>query len=395
MTDPLASVVIPVGSDAKLLGQCLDRVRRQDFKKKEIIVVCDPRAGDLASIPAGSEELRVIRQRRPSELGHLINSGMRAARGHVKVLLMPHCIPVGSGWLRVMVEPFERDEVGVVVSQCFPLERLEPGLPARLLDSVDPPQRRSKRAELAPQESVSHRCDAYRASLLADIGYFASDGLDGSGQAIDMSIKVADAGYSILLSHAAVAAYNVPESHRRLGAVLRKAIDYGRWDALLDRLYDLSWLNAGVFAAALLSLVLLPVAALSLSAALLLSIFIFAWGAFLVLRMPIVGWECPLAVVNFAAYVGVVLLARDDWAPGLFGRQTHPAIIRQWCWLAAITASNLLLVARVALRGALRTCRQHRGVLYALPVFLLGMIWWLLAGVGYLQGRLLGRRTGD
>ncbi|MHC4788295.1 MAG: glycosyltransferase, partial [Planctomycetota bacterium] len=387
--DPLASVVIPVGPDAEFLGKCLDRVRRQDFKKKEIIIVCDAGAADLASIPEGSEELRVIREREPAELSRLINDGMRAARGHVKVLLMPHCIPVGNGWLRVMVEPFERDEVGVVVSQCFPLERSEPGLAARLLDSVDPPERRAHRGGPSPLRVVSHRCDAYRASLLADIGYFAGNGLAAPGQAIDASIKVADAGYSIVLSEGAVAAYNAPRRRRSLARVLATALEYGRSDAMLDRLYDLSWLNAGVLAAALLSLLLLPVAALSLPVALALSIGLFIWAGFLGLRLPVLGWECPLAVFNFAAYVGVILLIRDDWRPGLFGLQTHPAVIRQWCWLAALAGSNLALVTRLALRGALRSCRSLRGLAYAVPVFVLGMAWWLLAGVGYLGGRLL------
>ncbi|MHC4789400.1 MAG: glycosyltransferase family 2 protein, partial [Planctomycetota bacterium] len=324
MKDPLASVVIPVGADSELLGRCLDRVRRQDFPKKEIIVVCSPQAADLPSIPEGSEELRVIRERRPADLGHLINTGMRAARGHVKILLMPHCVPVGNGWIRIMLEPFEDDEVGVVISQCFPLERRDPGLAARLLDSVDSPERRRAKAGPAPQQTVSNRCDAYRASLLADIGYFAGGGLNGAAQAIDASVKIADAGYSIVLSGGAVAAYNAPQSRRRLGRVLREALEYGRSDASLDRLYELCWLNAGVCAAALLSLFLLPVAALNLPVAVILGMAIFAWGFFLALRIPLLGWECPVAVVNFAGYVALILLIRDGWSPELLGKQVHP-----------------------------------------------------------------------
>ncbi len=395
MKDPLASVVIPVGPDAELLGQCLDRVARQDFSKKEVIVVCDPRAGDLASLPAGSEDVKVMRERHPAGVARLINSGMRAARGHVKILLMPHCIPVGTGWIRSMVEPFENDEVGVVVSQCLAHDRNGPGLPSRLLDTVDPPQRRNVGAGPAPQQVVGHLCDAYRASLLADVGYFQDDGLSEPGQAADISIKVADAGYTILLSDSAVATYNVPQNRRRLGAALKKALDYGSSDAVLDKLYDLHWLNAGVFAVALLSLVLLPVALVNLPVAWIVGFGIFIWAWFLAVRMPLLHWECPVAVLNAASYILIVLLIRADWWPAVFGKSVHPAILRQWSWLAAVTGSCLLLVVGAAFRSALRVCRQPGGLLYALPVFVLGVLWWLLAGAGYLRGRLLAPSRKD
>lgn len=391
MKEPLASVVIPVGTDSESLGQCLDKVARQDFESKEVIIVCDPRVGDLASLPRGSRQFRVIKERKPCTVARLVNSGMRAARGQFKILLMPHCIPVGDGWITSMIKPFEDDQVGVVVSQCFALDRTGPGLPARLLDSIDPQQRRSTKPGLSRQQVVSHLCDAYRASLLADIRYFEANDLASAGEAIDVSIKIADAGYSIVLSDAAVAAYNVPESRRRLLDVMLKAFEYGYTDAVLDRLHDLRWLNAGVLAGALLSLCLLPVAALSLPTAMILSLVLFAWGGFLALSLPLLRWECPVAVLNFAVYLTIILLIRQDWWPSFFGKAIHPAVIRQWCWLAALAGSYLLLVLHASLRGALRTCRRPRGVRYAVPVLFLSMPWWLLAGLGYLRGRLLRR----
>ncbi len=395
MKDPLASVVVPVSTDFRSLGQCLESLVRQDFENKEIIVVCDPRAREAASLPQAAKNLRIIREKDPCTTDQLINSGMRAARGQVKILLMPHCIPVGNGWIRSMVEPFDSDEVGAVVSQCFAMGRTESGLPAQLLESIDPQQRRSSRPGLSPQRAVSHLCDAYRASLLADIHYFRGGHMASPGQAIDISIKIADAGYSVVLTDAAVASYNVPERHRRLRGVMREAWLYGYTDAVLDRLYDLRWLNSGVFAAALISLLLLPLAVLSLPAAVILSIALLVWGGFLALRAPLVHWECPVAILNFAAYAAVVLLIRDDWWPGLFGKERHPAIIRQWCWLGTLTGSYLLLVLYSGLQQAARTLRRPRGALYAIPVLLLSVPWLLLAGLGYLRGRVQRRAKAE
>ena len=394
MEDPLVSIVIPVGPDCDSLGQSLDRVMHQDFPKKEVIVVCDPRSPCADTVPKGSEELRVMRLKQPRSPGELINDGMRAARGHVKVLLRPYCTPIGAGWLSSLVAPFENDDVGAVVSQCVAAPECAAGLPARLLDSADPPLRRNTEGRPVPQATVSHLCDAYRASLLADVGYFQVDGLRSPGDAIDMSIKLADAGYSILLSDQAVVSYHAPAERTRLRGAMARALDYGSADAVLDKLYDLHWLNAGVLAAALLSLTLLPLALLSLPLAVAVSLLMLVWGAFLTLRLPVLGWECPVLILNVATYVGIMMLVRDEWAPGVFGRTIHPAILRQWCWLAALTASYGVLVGRVALRGAVRAARRPGGLRYAVPILFLGAAWWLLAGVGFVQGRFPGLRGG-
>ncbi len=387
----LVSVVIPVVPGSHSLGQCLEKVVRQDFPNKEVIVVCAPGAADAASLPTRTKGVRVIREREPSTLARLVDSGMRTARGQFRILLMPHCVPVGDGWMRNMVAPFEDEQVGAVVSQCYELDRSEPGLAARLLDTIDPRQRRSPGKSPGREQVVSYLCDAYRASVAANVDYLALEGLTASGQAIALSIKTAEAGYSIVLSDDAVAGYNAPEDRRRLGKVMAKALDYGRTDALLDRLHNLCWLNSGVLAAALLSLPLLPVAVLSLPAAVIVSIALFIWGWFLSLRVPLLRWECPAAIANFIAYAAVVLTIRGGWWPELFGREMHPAIIRQWCWLGALTGSYLLLIAYTCVRGAARALRRPRGWVYALPVLLLGVPWWLLAGVGYLRGRLVRR----
>ncbi|NLW51163.1 MAG: glycosyltransferase [Candidatus Brocadiaceae bacterium] len=394
MSDLVASVVIPVGPGCTSLGRCLDRVLRQEAVRKEIIIVSDPAVPE-SDLPRGSEELRVMRGRRAGHPGMLINDGMRAARGHVKVLLMPHCVPSGTGWLQGMLDLFEDESVGVVVSQTVPAPETRPGLAACLLDSVRPAIRRNHRDHPVPVETVSHQCDAYRASVLADVGYFDTDHLPHPGEAVDMSIKMADAGFSMVLSDRVVVSRQTPPAGRRLGAALRRALQYGAADAALEKLHDMHWLNAGVHAGAAVSLLLLPVGLLSLPIGVALALLLLVWGAFLALRVPVLGVDVPVMAVNLAVYAAVMLLVREDWAPGLFGKGMHPAIIRQWCLLGSTTASYLLLVARTAGQGAWRTLRLPRGARSALPVFLLGFAWWLLAGVGYMRERLLPSGRGD
>jgi hypothetical protein len=387
MKDLLASIVIPVGADTSHVARCVERVRAQEFPKKEVIVVCDALTGDLTALPPGSEELRIIRERRPTPMAGLINAGMRAARGHVKVLLMPHCEPLGEDWLRSMVAPFEDDKVAIVAAQCVPAPGETPGLPARLMDAVDPWQRRARGVGPEYVQTVSHLCDAYRASLLADIGYFDEESFRTPGEAIDMSLKVADAGYAILLAHDATVACHAPAGRGALGRVLRRAVDYGRVDASLDRIYEMRWLNGGVLAAAAVSLLLFPIAVVSLPIAVALALALVAWGGFLSIRVPIIKWDCPTAAVNFVAYVAIILVVRKDWRPEWFGRQIHPAILRQWCLLAAVCGSYALLLLRAAALTTRHAVRARADWAWAAPVFVLATVWWVLAGFGYVRGR--------
>ncbi|NIM71037.1 MAG: hypothetical protein GTO48_11430, partial [Xanthomonadales bacterium] len=84
-----------------------------------------------------------------------------------------------------MTEPFGDEDVGVVVSRFASRQGNEPGVGMRLLESVwarqGPPG--------AERKHVSHACDAYRASLLADVGYFREE-IPSPGEALELSLRV-------------------------------------------------------------------------------------------------------------------------------------------------------------------------------------------------------------
>jgi hypothetical protein len=180
-----------------------------------------------------------------------------------------------------------------------------------------------------------------------------------------------------------------------VAGALRRALDYGRADAVLDRLYDLRWLNAGVLGAAAVSLLLFPIAVFSLPVAVAIALLLLVWGGFLSVRVPILRWDCPTAVINFAAYVGIIFVVRKDWRPEWFGKQVHPAILRQWCLLAAVCGSYALLLLRAAAATTRHALRRRGGWALACPTFLLAAVWWVVAGAGYVQGRLSSRVGGE
>jgi GT2 family glycosyltransferase len=386
--DLLISVVIPVKERPDTLGECLEALGRQEFDNTEVIVVHDAASADMPEIPGKGGGPRAIAHHGKPGLGAMVEAGMRAARGHVRVLLMPHCIPVGPNWLEQMAAPFQDPEAGATVSGCYAPPRKELKLATCLLDAVEPHRRYCEPEESGVRETVSHLADAYRAEMLADIGYFEAEHLRTPAEAVELTLRVEDAGYSIVRAPDATVECHPQESERSLQAAMGRALDYGFSDAVLETRYGMRWLNSGVHAAALLSLVLLPLAAFSIQAATALSLGLLVWGFFLGIPLPHLRWEVPVAALNFAAWAAVVWVIRDDWWPELFGRDTHPSIIRQWCWFGAVTGSYLLLVCKAALGTGWRALWRRGGLRYALPVAVVSAAWWVVTGVGYVHGRL-------
>lgn len=394
MKDLFISVVIPVSGTSSSVVRCVEKVLKQDYEKKEVIVACDETTQPPSGLPEDSGSMKVVQSRGRRAFAELVNNGMRAAKGTIKVLLKPECMPAGREWLHQMVAPFEDESVGVVVSQCRIEEKKRMGLYECLIDSVASAEMTNPEDEPVARELVSHRCDAYRASMLAELGYFEDESYASPGEAVDISVKIAEAGYSVVLSHEAAVYYRPPEEYRHFGGVFGKGLDFGYSDAALSRLHGLDWFNSRLFATALFSFLALPVGAVYLPAGVILALGLFAWGWFISVRLPPIPWDWPVGLWSLVVYIVVILTIRDEWAPGLFGEKLHPAIIRQWCLLGAVEGSYLLIVVGAALGTASRSIwRLHAG-LRSIPIFCLAVPWWLSTGVGFLKGTIWGRTGG-
>ena len=391
MNDIFVSVVIPVVRNGSPAGPCVQKVLKQSHEKREVIVVCEEQSQAQIPLPEQSNQVKVLKQKGRGGFAHLVNTGMRAARGTVKVLLTPECLPAGDQWLEQMLAPLEDESVGVVVSQCAIEHKKGASIGQQFSNAVWAVERTNRTGSPRKQQLVSHLCDAYRASVLAEMGYFDQDSFATPGEAADASLKIADAGYSIVLSPDAKVHYRPPDRYRRLSSVYAAGLDFGYSDAALGRTYGLERFNSRTFAAALFAVAAVPVAFASLPVAVILALAIFASGwFFLSVRVPLVPVECPVGLLNLALYVLVVLLIRDQWAPWLFGRQMHPALIRQWCIVGTVAGSYLGVVAAAAFGSAVRSAVRNRNVLFSVPIFFLALPWWLLTGIGFLRGMVAG-----
>jgi len=394
MQDPLISVIIPARGAASQVRECVEALLAQSYAKRELLVVCP--ADEAPELPEDSPEVKLIRAKPDEGVPAMANRGLRAAEGEVRVLLMPNCVPADAHWLERLSRSFGEKQTAVVVSRVRVENKRALPLAARAFACIAPPELKGESSKPTELELVSHLCDAYRADVLENVGYLAAGGMPSPGEAVDVSVKIVKAGGHIVLSPDAVVTYQAPPDLATAGGMLAKALDYGHADAVLGKLHNVDWLASRVFTAALLSLALVPIGLVRLPVGVVLAGLMFLWGWFLPLRLPLLRWEWPVAVLNLAAYVAVIVTIRGDWLRSVFDPyEWHPAIIRQWCILAAMTGSYVLLVlgasARRTLHGALKG--YVRGPLSALAAFVLITIWQILSGIGFAKGYVLSRAT--
>src|SRR5687768_9412421 len=100
-----ASVIVPVRDGARVLGPCLDALRRQEWLPEtyEVIVVDDGSVDGTAAVAeaAGAGVLSQPNRGRAAAR----NAGAFAARGEILLLTDADCVPARD-WVRRMLEPF-------------------------------------------------------------------------------------------------------------------------------------------------------------------------------------------------------------------------------------------------------------------------------------------------
>ncbi|MFW5915433.1 MAG: glycosyltransferase [Planctomycetota bacterium] len=376
------SVVIPAPPATDHVPACIESVLQQNHPADEVILITEPGLS-IENLP---ETVREVEVEECDNMAAMAETGMRTAGGEVRVLLMPNCIPEDSRWLEAMLEPFEDEEVGAVVSQCVSHHDRNSNLSARVIDAVESPELTDDDGH-GDMHLLTHLADAVRGELVEKLGHLYDDSLETPGEAVDLAIRLRRAGYRIVLSAGSAVQYHDPSAARSLSGVLGKAIEYGRTDAVLGRAYNVDWIGSRLYAAGVASFFLLPVALMNRPIAVILAGLLFVWGWFLPLRLPVLRWETPVSLLNIGVYAAIVLSIRNHWAPSVFPpREWHPAIIRQWCLVVAMSGSYLGLVLYDGLKGTIRELRDLKGLLYSPAVFALSSLWYAIAGGGYILG---------
>lgn len=361
-------VVIPAHNEAEILGKTLEALLSQAWPSLRIVVVNDGSTDDTSALLAGFPEVRRILNRPNQGLARSINTGLQALEADgfdLGIVLHADCVPQGALWVAAMAAPFAAPRVGAVVSA----RRLagRPRGAERFFDAVAPqdfPNPEGKDREIS---FFRDKCDAYRLSALKELGGFDTRAFYVAGEDTDLSIRMRARGLRILQSGRAEVAIGFSSHQRSLSRVFRKALQYGGAQAVLYRRHRYDGLKARAYAAGLLALGGIALAALSPLAAWALvapALYLLATTR---VDVPALG-ELPLGLM--AVPLGAGLQGGLGFPPAL-------------AWAVATAGTVALLAAWQALKAARRMSALGEGVAASAQGFCVAWTWWILTGWGY------------
>lgn len=373
----LVSVIIPAHNEEETIADVLTALERQTYGPKEILVVNDHSADRTAEIVQRFATVKQIINEKNLGLARSMNVGLKAAQGEILIVLHADCIPETEAWIAQMVAPFDDPKVGAVVSQRVIADRSRLTFPERLFDSIAPQQFLNTAGKTRRTRFFRDKCDAYRAGVMKELGYFDDQNYFIAGEDTDLSMKMRRAGYEILLSGEARIRYVFSSHQRSLKSVLvKKSLQYGGAAAKLYDKWGYDGLETRIFLAALASFLMVPILLLLPWAGLAGCLVLFALS--MTFRVTIGGVRLPLSLLLLGTFLAAALAGRSD-LPALFS------------W--SVVVGYLLYLLHTVLRSVRHTIRV-RDPLWMIPaVFLYALCWRLLSGVGYLIGRLRLRQS--
>jgi GT2 family glycosyltransferase len=200
---PAVSVVIPNWNGARLLGPCLDAVRRQTLPPDEVLVVDDGSTDDSLRLLADQyPEVQVVARPGPLGVARGFNDGIRATTAPLVVLLNNDTEPEPD-WLAALCRPFDQEpDLGMAASKLLLFDRRtvlhsagdfygRDGMPGnRGVWQEDRGQFDGAAETFGPCGAAA----AYRRSMLAVIGLF-DESLGSYCEDVELSFRARLAGY--------------------------------------------------------------------------------------------------------------------------------------------------------------------------------------------------------
>lgn len=220
------SVVIIAKNEEASIARCIKSIKKQSYKNKEIIVVDDGSTDKTGEI-ARKTGAKVVRNKKNLGIARSFNVGIKASKGDVIITFHADAEMIGEDWIKNIVETLGQEGVGAVTGSRVPKFLKKPNPVEKVHLYFGGGYIPSAPTETSEINWLPTRCDAFKKKALKDAGYF-NPKLRVSGDCIDISTKLKNKGYKLLIEPKCKTRINLSAQQNTLKKILKKRIDFGK-----------------------------------------------------------------------------------------------------------------------------------------------------------------------
>jgi glycosyltransferase involved in cell wall biosynthesis len=367
---PPVTVLVCTYNDESTIHIVLRALTRLTYQPLEIIVINDA-STDQTADQIGKFSVTAIHNPVNRGLGFNLNLGLSMSKGEYLAVVQSDCEVIGPNWLDQMLEQMT-DGIGVVVSQreISNFALLPAG--ARFFNAVAPQDLKNQSGEAMELKYCRGKADLYRTPVLRELNGWSQSFLT-AGEDTDLSIRLREKGYKILLHPNATVRYLFSRRQASVRGSLKKAFLYGKTAAPLYHLHHYDGIQARTYMVILLSLLILP---LPPSAGWILGIFLFLYS-FTCRIQTKTSREIPFALLAFFASIPLIVLNLQ----------------RKTADFSMIPAGSLAIagftyLVYLSVKNTIRNYRKGESAGNLPATFLFCASWRLISGAGYIFGAL-------
>lgn len=114
----MISIIIRTYNEEKYLRTTLDHIYAQKTNHTFEVIIVDSGSTDATLEIASQYALKVVHiNKEVFSFGKSLNIGCAEATGDIFVFISAHCIPVNESWLRLLVSPFDSENIALTYSR--------------------------------------------------------------------------------------------------------------------------------------------------------------------------------------------------------------------------------------------------------------------------------------
>jgi glycosyltransferase involved in cell wall biosynthesis len=220
------SIVIIAKNEEDSIARCIKSVKKQNYKNKEIIVV-DDESTDRTGEISRKTGAKVVRNKNNLGIARSFNVGIKASKGDIIITFHADAEMIGKDWIKNIVKTLSQKGVGAVTGNRVPRFLKKPNPVEKVHLYFGGGYIASAPTETSEINWLPTRCDAFKREALEEVGYFNSR-LRVSGDCIDITTKLKNKGYKLLIEPKCKTRINLSAQQNTLKKIMKKRIDFGK-----------------------------------------------------------------------------------------------------------------------------------------------------------------------